>query len=276
MALDAATKAQLQSFGIDPEALSKAVLATGEQPYKFTPKAGEIKVGESTYHIYDSEGHEGLKGRVKSDVLGQATEIGIKELKKIAQLEFEGKDPAKFIEALGKKLNVPIDEKLKEKDKDILTMTENWNKEKQARESAETKYKEREALDRDISFYPDNRIKSFKDKTLRMELMDEGITVGDYEGKQAVFENGVVKKNPDLTLADPKTYFADHFKTKGWIAEAAAGQTAPKTTFDVTGANGQPKPKFDHGSTYDSLMQKHGGWTDKAQAEYTQAQLASA
>ena len=106
MALDAASIAQLQSFGIDTDELTKAITATGEQAYKFMPKAGEIKVGESTYHIYDSAGHDGLKGRVKDDVLKQATELGVKAVAKQFAVDYTGNDPVKLQEAVIAKLNV--------------------------------------------------------------------------------------------------------------------------------------------------------------------------
>ena len=108
-----------------------------------------------------------------------------------------------------------------------------------------------------------------------MELQEEGITFGEHDGKPAVFKNGEVQKNTDLTLVDPKAFAAEHFKAKGWIMEDAPAATdKSRTTFDIKSPNGQPKQPFDHKTTYDALMEKHGGWTDKAQAEYTQAQLA--
>ena len=275
MPLDTASKALLQSIGIDPEALSAAVTATAETPFTFTPKGGEVKIGDNTFHIYDSAGHEGLKGRVKAEVLTQAEEIGIKAIKKAANIEFEGKDPHKLIEAIEAKLKLPVDDKLKEKDRDILQLKTNWETEKAARERAEALYKDREELDRDISFFPDNRIKSVKDKTLRMELKDEGITFGEHEGKPAVFVNGEVKKNADLSLVDPKAFTGEFFKTKGWIVEDAP--PAKKGTFDTKTPNNNPtKPAFNHDTTYQSLINKHGSFNEKAQAEYTAAMLESA
>jgi len=276
MALDTASKTLLQSFGIDPEALSAAVTATAETPFTFTPKGGEVKIGDNTFHIYDTAGHEGLKGRVKQEVLTQAEEIGIKAIKKAANIEFEGKDPLKLIEAIEAKLKLPVDDKLKEKDRDILQLKTNWETEKAAREKAELLYKDREELDRDISFFPDNRIKSVKDKTLRMELKDEGITFGEHEGKPAVFVNGEVKKNADLSLVDPKTFTGEFFKTKGWIVEETP-QGKQKSTFDTkTPNNNTSKPAFNHDTTYASVVAKYGSFNDKAQAEYTIAQLESA
>ena len=286
MALDAASKAMLQHFGIDPEALTKAITTTGEQSFKFTPKSGEIKVGDTTYHLYDNDGHEGLKGRVKSEVLTQAEEIGIKAIKKAANLEFEGKDPAKFIEALSAKLNISTDEKVKEKERDIITMRTNWETEKKQREEIAARLKDREDFDRDLQYFPDNRIKTVKDKTLRLELKEDGITFGEHEAEingvkqmvPAVFKNGVVQKNADLSLIEPKVFASEHFKAKGWIVDAQNtnnNNTKTRTTFDTNNNNKNSKPKFDHQTTYDGLMQKYGGWTDKAQAEYTQSMVVA-
>lgn len=274
MPLDAASIKQLTDLGIDVPALSAAIADPAEKPYALVLKTGEITVGGAKVHIYDEAGHNGLKGRVKDEVLTQATELGVKAVAKQFGVDYTGNDPIKLQEAVEKKLNLPVDDKIKEKDRDIATMTQNWNNEKAARELAEAKYKDREELDRDISFFPENRIKSVKEKTLRMELKEDGITYGEHEGKPAVFVNGEVKKNADLTLLDPKTFTAEHFKTKGWIAEPSAAPGAPaKRTLDTKGNPGEQSPKFDHQSTYDNVIKKYGGWNDKAQAEYTQAQL---
>jgi len=278
MALDAASKKALTDLGLNVEELVKAVTTTGDQTYAVTLKTGEIKVGDKKLHVYDEDGHNGLKGRVKDEVLAQATELGVKAVAAEAGVDYKGNDPKKLIEAVTAKLNLPVDDKIKEKDRDIATMTANWNNEKAAREAAEARWKDREELDRDISYFPENRIKTVKEKTLRMELKEEGITYGEHDGKPAVFKNGEVQKNADLTLVEPKTFTAQFFKDKGWIAEAQAqGQQGKqgKQTFDTKGQPGEPAPKFDHESTYNNIMKKYGGWTDKAQAEYTQAQLDS-
>ena len=193
--LSAEDKAQYAAFGIDTDALAAAISNTAVVPMPYTPKSGEIKVGATTYHLYDTDGHNGLLGRVKNETLSQATELGIKALKTAAGVEFEGKDPAKFVEALTAKLKIPVDERLKEKERDIATMTDNWNTEKKNREAIEARLKDREETDRDISFFPENRVKIVKDSTLRAELKAQGITFGEHDGKPAVFVNGEVKKN---------------------------------------------------------------------------------
>lgn len=273
--LNAADKQAFTALGIDIDALTAAIAAPDEQPYKIVLKSGEIKLGDTKVHIYDEDGHNGLKGRVKTETLAQATELGVKAVATEFEVDYKGNDPKKLKEAVIAKLNIPVDEKVKEKDRDIETMRTNWNTEKAAREQAEIKYKEREELDRDISFFPDNRIKTFKDKTLRTELKEEGITFGEHEGKPAVFVNGEVKKNADLTLIDPKTFAADHFKTKGWIQADATPLAPGKKTFDVADKGSKGQSNFDHKSTYDRILQANGGkWTDKAQAQYTDAMLA--
>ena len=114
-----------------------------------------------------------------------------------------------------------------------------------------------------------------------MELKDDGITYGEYDDngtkKIAVFKNGEVLKNTDRTLVDPKTYTADYFKNKNWIAEPAQAAPAnPKKTLDVATPGG-PKPVFDSQSAYKQALSASGGvWNEKAQAVYTDIQLASA
>jgi hypothetical protein len=272
--LDAASIKQLTELGINYAELSAAISDQSEKPYPVVLKTGEITVGGAKLHIYDEDGHNGLKGRVKTEVLAQATELGVKAIAAKAGVDYKGNDPDKLLEAINTKLNLPVDDKIKEKDRDIATMRTNWEQEKVAREQAEARWKDREELDRDISYFPENRIKSVKEKTLRTELKEDGITFGEHEGKPAVFVNGEVKKNADLTLVDPKTFTAEHFKAKGWIAEAAPAG-APKKTFDTKGQPGEPAAAFDHTSTYERVTKKYGGWNDKAQAEYTESMLAT-
>lgn len=276
MALDQASKKSLTDLGIDVDALTTAITATGEQAYKMVPKTGEIKIGDSTYHVYDTAGHDGLKGRVKTEVLTQATELGVKAVAAAFDVDYKGNDPVKLKAAVEAKLNIPVDEKVKEKDKDIATMTKNWNDEKAKREGIEARLKDREETDRDISYFPEDAIKSVKAKTLRMELKEEGITYGEHEGKPAVFVNGEVQKNPDLTLVDPKKFTAEKFKTKGWIAEPATPPTPGKKTFDINGKPGEQTAKFDAKSAHEQAFKASGGkYDEKYQAVYTEAQLAA-
>ncbi len=273
--LDAASKKALTDLGFDVDALSTAITSTAETPYKITLKTGEIKLSDTaTIHVYDTDSHNAMKGRVKDETIKQATELGVKAVATAFDVDYKGNDPVKLKEAVVAKLNIPVDERIKEKDRDIATMTANWNKEKTDREAIALRLKDREETDRDIAYFPDNRIKSVKDKTLRMELKDEGITFGEHEGKPAVYVNGEVKKNADLTLVDPKAFTAEHFKTKGWIQEAQQQQQTTKRSLDVRTGNKGDKPDFDAEGTRVAINDKYGGkWTPKAQAEYTQAML---
>lgn len=267
-------RAAYTAIGIDIDAVIAAHTNTAEVALPLVLKPGEIKVGTNTYHVYDTAGHDGLKGRVKAETLTQATELGVKAVAAAFDVDYKGNDPKKLQEAVIAKLNLPLDDKIKEKDRDIATMTANWNKEKADKEAISARLKDREDTDRDVSYFPENRIKSVKDKTLRLELKEDGITIGDHEGKPAVFVNGEVKKNEDLTLTDPKTFIGEHFKTKGWITEAAPVVPAKKGSFDVTGNNPQ-KGAFDYNATYASVVAKHGSFNGAAQAELTNAQLAA-
>ncbi len=273
--INAADRAAYAAIGVDIDAVIAAHTNAAEVPLPLVLKSGEIKVGTNTYHVYDTAGHDGLKGRVKAETLTQATELGVKAVAAAFGVDYKGNDPLKLKEAVVTHLNIPLDDKIKEKDRDIATMTANWNKEKADREAIALRLKDREDTDRDVSYFPENRIKSVKDKTLRLELKEDGITIGEHEGKPAVFVNGEVEKNTDLTLKDPKVFIAEHFKTKGWIAEPAAPPAPPKKgSFDVIGKGGQ-QSTFNHDATYAGVVAKHGSFNAAAQAEYTNAQLQS-
>ncbi len=280
MALDTASKKALTDMGFDVAKLETAITTAGDQPFAFTPKMGEIKVGESTYHVFDTAGMDGFKGRLKNEVLAQSTELGVKAVAAAFDVDYKGNDPLKLKEAAIAKLNIPIDDKIKEKDRDILSLKTNWDKDKTRADLAEKSLNDYKETERDISYFPADTIKSVKAKTLRMELKEEGITYGDHEGKPAVFVNGEVQKNADLTIVDPKVFNATKFKEKGWIAEAAAAAAPVKKTFDASGKEigGQGTAvKFDHKSAHEQALAESGGkYDDKYQSVYTSLQLAAA
>jgi hypothetical protein len=281
MALDAASIATYKAFIPNWDDVVAAIAKPETVAMPFVPKPGEIKIGDATFHVYDTSGHDGLKGRVKQEVLTQATELGVKAVAAAFEVDYKGNDPVKLKEAVVAKLNIPIADQIKEKERDIATMTDNWNKAKAEREAIAARLKDREDTDRDVSFFPENRIKSVKDKTLRNELKDDGITIGEHETeiggakvmRPAVFVNGVPQKAADLSLVDPKVFISEHFKNKGWIAEpAAAAAPGKKQSFDTASGGAQGKSAFDDKGTYERILAANGGaWTEKANAEYTNA-----
>ena len=277
MPLDATALAYFTNLGIDFEAAAAAHAKPEVVPFPITLKTGEIKIGTETIHVYDTAAHNGLIGRVKNETLAQAEELGIKAVAKKAGVDYTGNDATKLIEAVETKLKLPVNDKLAEKDRDILTLRTNWETEKKRAESVEARLKDREESDRDISFFPDNRIKAVKDKTLRAEMKEDGITFGEYEDNGvktiAVFENGVVKKNADLTIVKPKDFAPEYFKSKGWIAPDATQPTPEKkSTFD--GPSGGSKTTLTHESIHAQALAASGGvMNEKYQAVYTDLQL---
>ena len=98
--LDQASIKQLTDLGIDYTALSAAIADTAEKPFPIALKTGEITVGATKLHIYDDAGHNGFKGRVKDDVLAQATELGVKAVAAKFEVDYKGNDPDKLKEAV--------------------------------------------------------------------------------------------------------------------------------------------------------------------------------
>lgn len=289
MALDAASKEILKKLGIDPAKLADIIAAPTEMPltmkgvvdgkeadvpFSLTPSTIRNNT-PSGHYFYNEEELNGLKGRVGDDKLKQAEELGIKALKEKAGLTFEGKDPGKFLEELGKHLKVPVDAKLTEKERDIQTLREAVLAEKTKYTELETKWKDREELDAFSKLLPANKTKILRDNEIRARLMEEGYKLGEHEGKPALFKNGEPYKDAEAKLVDPKAFIPEWMKTNGLIEVEQAADTKRKT-FDTKTRTGQDDNKFDHATAYEAALAAGGGkWNEVAQARYTEAMAAA-
>jgi len=272
------TNELLKKWGIDVEALVAAHSAPEEKPFTFTVTADTIKANFPEHTFLDEAGLNGLKGRLRNDVLSQAEEIGIKALKEKAGITFEGKDPAKFIEALTTHLKLPVDGKLQEKDRDIATLKETLEAEKLAHQTTAKQYKDRQDLDEFSKLLPANKTKILRDAEIRSRMAEDGYTVGEYEDNgnkiKALFKNGEVVKDKELKLVDPKSHISEWMKTSNLLEAEAPGKDR-RQTFDVSGTGGGTST-FDHESAYEKALQAGGGkWNEKAQAVYTDLQVAA-
>lgn len=268
--LDQATETQLAALGIDVAGLTAAIKSTEATPFTLAIKPEAVKTLFPTHSFLSEDELNGLKGRTKNETLTQATELGIKAIKEAAGVTFEGKDPAKFIEALTAHLKIPVDSKLTEKENEILTIKQTYAAEKLRADTLEAKFNDIDAVSSFSKLLPEDFMKAIPAKVYRATLADSGIEVKDYEGKQAVYVNGQVQKDKELNLIDAKTFISAHAKENGFTQVAAATAAPAKpTTFDTT-KTGQTT-KFDHNTAYQTALKAgEGKWNEKAQATYTE------
>lgn len=283
MAIKKDTKDLLSKWGIDVDALVAAHTAAEEKDFSFSVTADTIKANFPDHSFMSTDDLNGLKGRVKSETLTQAEEIGIKALKEKAGLQFEGKDPAKFLEALGAHLKLPVDGKLQEKEKDIETLKGSIKEWKTKFEGLETQVRERAAIDSFAKMLPANKTKLLRDSEIMNRFKEDGYSIGEYDDNgnkvTALFKNGEVQKDKELKLIDPKGHIGEWMKSGGLLeSEQAAGGGGPqRRTFDTGVTNTGGKSSFDHSSAYEKAIQAGGGvWNEKAQAAYTEMMVGQA
>lgn len=275
-----AVKDNLKKWGVDLDALVAAVNAPEEKDFSFEVKPEVVKANFPTYSFLDEAELNGLKGRTKDEVLKQAEEIGIKAIKEKAGVTFDGKDPGKFLEALTAHLKIPVDDKLKEKDKDILTLQETLKQEKEARSAFESRIKDRDELDNFSKLLPVNKTKVLRDAEIRSRYKEDGYTLGEYDDngakKPALFKNGEVVKDKELKLVDPKAHVSEWMKSQN-LLEAEQQQAAnTRRTFDTNTNSNNTQSKFNHDAAYETAMNAGGGkWNEKAQATYTEMLVAA-
>lgn len=279
MALKQATKDALKKWGINADDLVKAANETDEKDFAFEIKDDLVKTNFPDHSFLSTDDLNGLKGRVKNETLQQATELGIKAIKDKAGLTFEGKDPDKFLEELGKHLKLPVDDKIREKDRDIATLQRTLSEEKEKYTNLEKTYKDRQDLDNFAKLLPANKTKILRDSEIRSRYGEEGYTLGEYDDngakKPAVFKNGEVMKDKELKLIDPKAHLGEWMKTNGLIDTAGSGKP-PRQSFDTEPGKGGTTGDFDSAGAYKKALDANGGkWNERAQAMYTEAMVGA-
>jgi hypothetical protein len=156
-------------------------------------------------------------------------EVLIKEMKKKHGVDFEGKDPDKFVETLRKKVETEVnanpDERIKERDKQIDLLSKRATKAEQA---ADQLGKEKIQIQQDgrlINMLPKERSTTLRDPEY-LELMKRELEFTTYEGKEVVKRNGEILRDPKTQepLSSDKAivnYFAER---EGWTGKAATEQ----------------------------------------------------
>ena len=204
-----------KALKIDPAKLLEA--AKSEQEV-------EIEVPADLVVMTKTE-QETRENNLKSTNIEAGKEIAIKELKKATGLEFEGKNPEKFIEQFqGKVLkdaNISVDDKIKEKDKTIEGLRKNLGERDTEITTLKTKASQAEADSKLLGLLPKERASILTD-TQYLSLIKQEFELTEHEGKPAVksLKTGeVVKDATTFAPIAPDVVIKGHFESSKWIAQ---------------------------------------------------------
>lgn len=176
---------------------------------------------------------ETRENSLKSTNIGVGKEIIIKELKQKEGLEFEGKDPEKFIAEYKAKIlkdaNISVDDKVRERDKTIEGLRKNLGERDTEITTLKTKATQAEADAKMLGYFPKDRNSILTDKQYLNLLKDE-YELTEHEGKPAVknLKTGEIEKDK-TTLAplEPATVIKGHFEGAKWVATPSDQKPGP-------------------------------------------------
>lgn len=218
-----AQKKLLALFGIDSKEIDAIVDSTEEK---------DATIPEDV-KVYNKEDLDTVLENHLKRSRPALQEIMVKDMKKLAGVEFEGKDPAKFLEAykehIEKESKVSVDDKVASRDKKIHDLQKAMDELKQKAEAADSTAKEAAFDARLLRSFPKDRLDTMTDEDYLL-LIKNKMKVVEEEGKEAYEFNGkriADDKLNNLPLEDAVKHV---FTASNWINDAAAapaGNTKP-------------------------------------------------
>ena len=190
----------------------------------------------ATISILDEEGKAELLTNHGNSNKTAMREIMIKDMKELAGLEFDGKTPEKFIEALKeatlKEANVSVDEKVKAantKVEELRTKLTEREKEVATFKESATKAQQQAKL---LKHFPKDRNSSLTDEDY-LTLLNSKAQILEDEGKEVFVFNGKKYQDDKLNPLPLNEAIPLAFKDSNWIA-AATDETKTGTGFGDT------------------------------------------
>lgn len=173
-----------------------------------------------TIKLYTTDEFTTATANLKNEGIKIGKEIGIKELKEKAGLDYEGKDPDKFITEfkayVQKESNISVDDKVKDRDKTINELKAALKKEQDEKAEAIGKAT---AIRKDadlLRILPKDRDDRFGDEHWLTVVKSE-LQFLEEDGKPIVKDRqGNVIKDGQFNAVSYETAMADLFKTKNW------------------------------------------------------------
>lgn len=194
------------------DAAAKELIESQEEKDVAIPEATKVFVGDEFATATANLKNEGIK-------IGK--ELNIKDLKEKTGLDFEGKDPDKFIAEfkahVQKESNISVDDKVKERDKTINDLKAALKKEQDEKADAIGKAT---AIRKDVDLLrilPKERDDRFGDDHW-LTLAKTELQFLEEDGKPIVKDRqGNVIKDAQFNPVSYETAIGDLFKSKNWI-----------------------------------------------------------
>lgn len=154
-------------------------------------------------------------------------EMLVKDMKRKHNIEVEGDDPDKFIEAFANKVKKETGGNVDDRVKDLETKIEHFkNQSKKAEERASQLEKQMAdaAFDRELlTYFPKNRDSKFTDDEY-LTLVKKSISIVEKDGKKVVVRDGKeARAEKDLEPIGLKDVVESYFGERKWVEEAGAG-----------------------------------------------------
>lgn len=186
----------------------------------------EVSIPETT-KVFVGEAYNKMTENLKNDGIKIGKELNIKDLKEKAGIEFEGKNPDKFIEEFKahvmKEAGTSVDEKVKSRDKTIDELKQALVKEKTEKDHA---IQQKSQIEKDtdlLKHLPKNRDDRFSDQQY-LTLLKSELEFTEEEGKRVVKKNGEVLKDDQFNPLPYEAAISGVFTASKWIkADEGAG-----------------------------------------------------
>lgn len=224
--------------------------------------------------IWTKDEQKAFRDNITKTANENALEIGIKELKKRASLDFEGKDPEKLIEAFKTKVleeaNISVDTKVSELAKDKEKLQKRLEAKESEIEAFKTQFTQTQREMKLKSLLPKEKAEFLTDDQY-LTLMKQDYDFVEDNGKQVVKrkQDGTILKDKVENELDWATAIKEHFtSTKGWLAQQ---QEQNPIKGRGAGSSNTGTPQFIKASEiYNYVAEKHGGNMKSmaAQSEY--------
>jgi hypothetical protein len=183
----------------------------------------DLRVYTKTEWDGEGEGKSGVKAAIEAEGKKIGREIAIKDFKKLAGIEIEGKDPEKIVQAFRAKVvadeGLSVDEKVKAAEERAKALKTDLQKAVAERDQFVNKLKDRDADDMLIGLLPKNRDPRFTERQY-LTLLRAEIELAEEDGVQVVKRGGqVLKSDKDYRPLAPQAAIADIFTQNKWTAD---------------------------------------------------------
>ena len=221
---------------IDEASFTAALTSADETEVKLNPELQVLTTEELTKR------DESIGSQKYKEGKNAATEMLVKEYREKLDLQFEGKDPEKLVEAIQKKAladaKVEPNKKIDELNGVIAKLQDNvktYETEKQElKQQVEAVKTDTEIL----GYFPANRLPLLKDEEYLLNFKSQFSIVTE-DGKKVVKKGGeILRDKATQSPLDPKDVISQYFSERKWIDEQAGAGKQGRGAGGDTGKQG--------------------------------------